>query len=90
MPTKHRRIAVTEDEELADALARARSAFAPGTPLAAMVHDLAVRGAEHVVDVEQRRAVLRRVAEWSTRPGGIDRDALREARARSGAGWPDW
>jgi hypothetical protein len=91
VPTKHRRIAVTEDEELSEALARARPAFPRGTPLGTMVHDLAVKGAETVVrSDEERRAALRRIAEWSTSPDGMDRDALRAARASWGGGWPDW
>src|SRR5207253_9402907 len=44
MPTKHRRIPVTNDQELADALARAEPYFR-GAPTATIVHDLAVQGA---------------------------------------------
>lgn len=56
-----------------------------------MEHDLAVRGAHGIAeDDEERRAALRRIAEWSTSPDGIDREALREARASRGQGWPDW
>lgn len=91
MPTNHRRIAVTQDEELTDALERAKGGFPPGTPLATMVHRLAIQGSDIVAaHDEERKAALRRLAEWSTSPDGIDRQALREARASWGQGWPDW
>lgn len=44
MPTKHRRIAVTEDPELAEALRHASSEL-PGLSSAALVKELAIRGA---------------------------------------------
>lgn len=47
MPTPHKRIFVTQDAELSDALSRVR-AHCPGLPRARLVHDLAVRGAEAV------------------------------------------
>ena len=54
MPTKHQRIPVTNDEELAEALASVRSLFA-GVPAARVVHDLAVRGAASLAAEERAR-----------------------------------
>lgn len=44
MPTKHRRIAVTEDPELAAVLEQAADAL-PGLSSSALVRELAIRGA---------------------------------------------
>lgn len=65
MPTKHRRIPVTNDPELSDALERVRSRF-PGTSTAKVVHDLAVKGAE-AIEREQRAdaEAIERLAEVS-------------------------
>lgn len=49
MPTPHKRIFVTQDAELADALSRVTAHY-PGVPRARLVHDLAVRGADAVSD----------------------------------------
>ncbi len=75
MPTKHPRIAVTKDEELADALARVETLF-DGTPTATIVHDLAVKGADAVLaDEQRRREAIQRLIEWSTGPD-MDRETL--------------
>ena len=80
MPTKHPRIAVTKDAELAAALARVRSEVA-GVPEARIVRDLAIRGAEAIAaDEERRLALTEKLIEWSTSPDGIDREALRSVR----------
>jgi hypothetical protein len=75
MPTKHPRIMVTKDEELADALARVERLF-DGTPAATIVHDLAVRGADAVLaDEQRRREAIQSLIEWSTGPD-MDRETL--------------
>lgn len=49
MPTKHRRIAVTEDPDLSAALRRAALAY-PGLSRAGLVRELAMRGARQLTD----------------------------------------
>jgi len=49
--TRRQRITVTNDGELANALERMR-AFFPGKPAAALVHDLAIKGAVAVEEEE--------------------------------------
>jgi hypothetical protein len=51
--SRRARIAVTHDDELANALERMRPFF-PGKPVAALVHDLAIRG---VVAIEEEEPV---------------------------------
>lgn len=81
MPTKHRRIALLEDEELAASLAEVAPFADPGTSKARLVRDLAIRGAEVVLEEKRgRREALERLAEWSTTPGAMDREALLAAR----------
>lgn len=76
VPTKHQRILVTKDAELADALARVESLF-DETPTATIVHDLAVRGADAMLNEEERRrAAIERLIEWSTGDDFLDRDVL--------------
>lgn len=81
MPTKHQRIAVTKDEELAEALARVEPHF-PGAPTSKVVHDLAVRGAEAVIEDERRRReAIESLIAWSTDPNSdMDREALLNVR----------
>lgn len=82
MPTKHQRIAVTNDAELSEALARVQGIF-NGVPTATIVHDLAVKGAQAVVDEERRRRdAIERLIAWST---GEDMD--REALLRIDEAW---
>lgn len=52
MPTSHKRIPVTQDSELTEALERV-AAYYPKTPPARIVHDLAVKGAAAVVEERQ-------------------------------------
>ncbi len=77
MPTKHQRIAVTRDEELGQALERVEGLF-PGLPVARVVHDLAVRGANAAVaDEARRREAIESLIAWSTDPNSdMDREAL--------------
>ena len=77
MPTKHQRIPVTKDSELAEALARVERYF-DGAPAARVVHDLAIKGAEALVQEERRREeAIERLIAWSTRrEDGLDWEAL--------------
>ena len=56
MPTRHRRINVVRDPELAEALARVRDMI-PG-PESALVRAMALRGVEATLAEERRRAEL--------------------------------
>lgn len=77
MPTKHPRIPITKDDELADALETVAPLF-PGKKPATLVHDLALKGAQAVLDDEEvRRQALQRLAEWSTnRDDSLDWELL--------------
>jgi hypothetical protein len=68
MSTHHRRISVTKDPELAEALARVAHYF-PHTPTAQIVRDLALKGAE-TVQHEQcaRAATIERLISLFTEP----------------------
>lgn len=81
VPTKHPRIAVTKDPELAAALAAVRSDF-EGQPEATVLRALALRGAEALAgDEARRRRLTDELARWATDPAsGMDRDALRTVR----------
>ncbi len=81
MPTKHRRIAIVEDEELAASLAEVSPFVDEKTSKAKLIRDLAMRGAERILEEQRgRREALERLAEWSTTPGAMDREALLTAR----------
>jgi hypothetical protein len=81
MPTKHPRIAVTVDEELEEALARVEALDDCEIPRARLLRELALRGAEAVVEADaDRRAKLRRLAELSVQPDFFDREALKRVR----------
>lgn len=77
MPTSHRRIPVTQDPELSAALQRV-APFYRGVPPARVVHDLALRGAEAIVEERRRagEAVERLVALSTGRGDLIDWDVL--------------
>ena len=66
MPTPHKRIPVTQDMELTEALHRV-APYYPGTAAARLVHDLAVKGAETILE-EQRLAddAVERLVAFST------------------------
>ena len=77
MPTHWKRIAVTQDPELAEALKRV-APFYPDVAPARLVHDLAVKGAE-AVEEERRQSeeAIERLIALSTDPNGpIDREVL--------------
>ena len=71
MPTPWKRIPVTQDPELTDALHRVAPYF-PAVAPARIVHDLAVKGAEVVVH-EQRMSedAIERLIAFSTEPGDL-------------------
>lgn len=91
VPTKHRRIQVTEDPELGRALRSAAPFFPSGLSRAGQVRELALVGAirltERAAGGMDRAAALRRLADDFTDPAhaGIDWDALREGKRRA---WP--
>jgi hypothetical protein len=67
VPTRHERIGVIKDEELSAALDSVSGFMAKGTSAAALVHDLAIRGAQALRDEEERRrAGIERLVGWST------------------------
>ena len=57
MPSKHPRIAVTADPELADALALVRAATGTRDPDATLLRRLAVEGAEAELEAGRNRRV---------------------------------
>lgn len=91
MPTRHHRIQVTEDPELADALRTAAPHLPVGLPRSRQVRDLAIAGARHLAaappDEARRRESLERLAEYFEKPETApwDWDALREGKQRA---WP--
>jgi hypothetical protein len=84
MPTKHRRIAVTEDPELAETLRRA-SAELPGLSSAALVRELAMRGSKTLpIDPGEER-IARMIERTGARPARGD---IREYLASRGTPQP--
>jgi hypothetical protein len=75
MPTKHPRINVTKDAELAAAIARARPLL-NGAPEATIVHDLAIRGADALAEDERARLeAMEELIAWSL-GDEMDRETL--------------
>jgi hypothetical protein len=91
VPTRHHRIQVTEDPELADALREAAPHLPPGLPRARQVRELAIAGARHLseapLDEARRRELIERLAARFEEPekAGIDWDYLRESKRHA---WP--
>ena len=91
VPTRHHRIQVTEDPELADALAAAEPHLPPGLPRSQAVRELAIAGARQLaaepLSEVRRRQLLERLAARLEEPesAGIDLDLLREGKHRA---WP--
>lgn len=89
MPTRHPRIQVTEDPELARALRSAAPHLPAGLSRSRQVRELAIAGARHLAEApktaRERRARLERLAESFEKPAtaGIDWDALREGKRRA-------
>jgi hypothetical protein len=78
MPTRHDRIPVTKDPELAAALERVTPLVPVGTRPATLVRDLALRGAEallaeHRADAD---AIERLIARSTAEDPGFDRELL--------------
>lgn len=79
MPTPHKRIPVTQDPELTEALFRVAPYYPEAAP-ARLVHDLAVRGAAAIVE-ERRLAddAIEQLVIFSTeRSDLIDWDVLKQ------------
>jgi hypothetical protein len=91
MPTRHHRIQVTEDPELADALRTAAPHLPAGLSRSRQVRELAIAGARHLAAVPasaaERRELLARLAQRFEQPAeaGLDWNALRESKRRA---WP--
>lgn len=91
LPTRHRRIQVTEDPELTRALRSAAPHLASGLSRSRQVRDLAIAGARHLAGPphteRERRALLERLAERFEHPetAGIDWELLRDGKQRA---WP--
>jgi len=91
MPTRHHRIQVTEDPELAKALNAAARHLPAGLSRSRQVRELAIAGARHLAAVPhgeaERRELLAQLAQRFDEPGdtGLDWDALREGKRRA---WP--
>jgi len=84
VPTQHPRIPVTNDPELAEALARVEHYF-PNAPAARIVRELALKGVE-AIEREQigRDQAIERLIELFTEPNdSIDADALEHVRDRA-------
>lgn len=89
MPTKHRRISVTVDPPLAEALERARRLRGEGpghlgavSADASLVHDLAIEGVERLelADADRRR-LLAELADPELTASRLDPDAINEVLA---------
>jgi hypothetical protein len=91
MPTRHHRIQVTEDPELATALLDAAPHLPPGLPRAKQVRDLAIVGARSLAGAPrsevERRMLLEELAGSFDEPAaaGVDWDSLRESKHLA---WP--
>ena len=82
MPTSHRRISVTEDPELADALRAVAAIEGSSRQRSRLLRDLAIRGADAVLaERRDREAAVEHLVRWSTDANsGMDRDVLLHAR----------
>jgi hypothetical protein len=91
VPTRHNRIQVTEDRELAAALRAAAPHLPTGLPRSRQVRELAIVGARHLggepADESRRQKLLEQLAESFDDPesAGIDWDLLREGKRHA---WP--
>jgi hypothetical protein len=79
MPTRWKRIPVTQDPELSEALARVAARY-PDLAPARLVHDLAIKGAEAVTrEGAEETEALEQLVALSTRHGSlIDWNVLAE------------
>jgi hypothetical protein len=91
VPTRHHRIQVTEDRELAAALRAAAPHLPAGLPRSQQVRELAITGARHLAsappDESRRRKLLEDLADNFREPETApwDSEALREGKRRA---WP--
>jgi hypothetical protein len=91
VPTRHHRIQVTEDPELAGALRDAAPHLPPGLPRARQVRELAIVGARHLSEsppaTPEQRAKLEKLAGYFEQPETApwDWDYLREGKRHA---WP--
>lgn len=91
VPTRHHRIQVTEDRELAAALRAAEPHLPAGLPRSRQVRELAIAGARHLsgepADDGKRQKLLEQLAQSFDDPevAGIDWDLLRDGKHRA---WP--
>jgi hypothetical protein len=89
VPTRHPRIQVTEDPELARALRSAAPHLPAGLSRSRQVRELAIAGARSLAGApeteRERRALLERLAKSFEEPAtaGIDWDVLREGKRRA-------
>ena len=81
VPTKHRRILVTEDPDLAAVLDAAAPLVPHARGRAGLVRELALLGAEALAhDDVKRQELLERLIEWSTSEDGFDWETLKTVR----------
>lgn len=86
MPTRHPRIQVTVDPELALALRAATPYLPVGLSRARQLRELAIAGAGHVADApmteQRRRELLQELVDMFEHPetAGVDWDLLRDKR----------
>ncbi len=91
VPTRHHRIQVTEDRELAAALRAAAPHLPAGLPRSQQVRELAIAGARHLAavppDETKRQELLNELAGHFREPQSApwDWEALREGKRRA---WP--
>jgi len=74
MPSKHRRIAVTADPELGEALARVRAATGTREADATLLRRLAVEGAEVALEAGRNRRVVAAALFEAMDAGQLDLD----------------
>jgi hypothetical protein len=90
MPTRHHRIQVTEDPELAGALRAAAPHLPAGLPRSQQVRELAIAGARQLAEnppmTPEQRANLEELADNFRKPETApwDWEALREGKHRAG------
>jgi hypothetical protein len=91
VPTRHHRIQVTEDRELAAALRAAAPHLPADLPRAQQVRELAIAGARHLsgesMDEGRRQELLEELANHFSKPETApwNWEALREGKHRA---WP--
>lgn len=84
MASRHPRIQVPVDPEVAEAIARGRQAVGGDAPASQVLRALALRGAKALeADGEAERAARDFVASVAQGTSGLDLDRLRTARDRA-------